>query len=92
MGKYDSWQRGETEALLNRLSGMEVARKINTGELTVEVSGSKVEIKPTPQKLVDKNSRSIPFKGMGSKFVDANREFRFQCPPLDEKNVLLPNG
>ena len=37
MSKYGDWTRGEDEALINKLGGLEVARGILRGELLVEV-------------------------------------------------------
>ncbi|MFH0814806.1 MAG: hypothetical protein V1902_01810 [Candidatus Falkowbacteria bacterium] len=95
MGKYGDWMRNEDEALLNRLGGTEIARKIANGELTVRVvalrepQGDKtheVVIEPTPTLVYDKNGRRIPPQGMKSSVCDANYGY---CPTRLEQ---LPFG
>jgi hypothetical protein len=75
MGKYDDWTRGDDEALINRLGGLAVARRIKDGELTVRVVGNEVVVEPRKAALFDKNGRRIPPEGLRAAVYDANYQY-----------------
>ena len=79
MGKYDDWSRGQDEALLNRL-GIDVARRISSGELTVRVVGEEVLVEPVKQTLFDKHGRRIPPKGLNANVCDADYDYHVVQP------------
>lgn len=76
--KFGDWTGGQVEDLLTKL-GDEIARRIASGELTVEVKDGFVIVKETENPFVDSSARGIPFQGM-KEIVDANRSFNFGGP------------
>lgn len=87
MGKYDGWTRGDDEALLNRL-GIEVARRIAKGELTVEVANGVAVLKTALLSLFDRHARRIPPSGLQSSVIDADRDFHLSQPSLDYGRLI----
>ena len=88
MGKYDNWTRGDDEALLNRLGGADVARRIASGELKVDITNGVAVLKPKLAALFDHHGRRVPPQGLKSPVVDANRDFRLRQPKLDYDQLI----
>lgn len=80
MGKYDEFTRGEEEALLNRLGGVDIARAVGSGKYTVKIVGKEVQLAEVVEKLFDRHGRRIPPPGLCSAVCDANREFKLAQP------------
>lgn len=63
-------------ALLNKL-GTEVAQKIASGELAVEIKDGKLAVQPAVCPLFDRHGRRIP-KGLQNEVLNANHEYRLK--------------
>ncbi|MBI5022551.1 MAG: hypothetical protein HZC05_00025, partial [Candidatus Magasanikbacteria bacterium] len=87
MGKYDEWSRGDDEALLSRL-GIDVARRIASGELQVQIVNGVAVVKPALVTLFDKRCRRIPPQGLKSTVVNADRDFYLNQPKLDYGRLI----
>ena len=80
MGKYDDWQRGEDEALLNLVGGVEVARGVFRGEyrLTVEKVAPEQRGAPVRPPLTGKVAKTIVIPAYDvADFAEAVRLGRF---------------
>jgi hypothetical protein len=83
MGKYSGLTRGEKEALLNTIGGVDVARKLLQGELRFSITEKAVRIVAAVQKLFDKNGRRIKPKGLSSEICDPDKDLYINQPTID---------
>jgi hypothetical protein len=88
MGKYDEWSRGDDEALLNRLGGIEVAQRIAKGELQVQFVNGVAVVKSALVTLFDKRCRRIPPSELQSSIVDIVRGFLLIQPKLNYGRLI----
>ncbi|MEK7189359.1 MAG: hypothetical protein AAB666_00050 [Patescibacteria group bacterium] len=88
MGKYDEWSRGDDEALLNRLGGIGVARRIASGELKVDITNGAAVLKTKFATLFDKHGRRIPPSELQYPVVDADCDFCLRQPKLDYGQLI----
>jgi len=86
--KFSDFTRGEEEALLNTIGGVDVARKIIDGELKFSITEDAAKIIVAVKKLFDKNGRRIVPRGLKAKVCDPDKNHHVEQPALHHKERI----
>lgn len=79
---------GQYAALVQKLGGQEVVKKILSDELFLKFEGVEVCVAKALAKLIDKHGRVIPVKSLQSAVCDPNRDFYLKQPAIDYGQVM----
>lgn len=79
---------GQYAALVQKLGGQGVVKKILSGELSLKLDGAEASLVKATAKLVDKHGRVIPAEGLQSAVCDPYRSFYLKQPAIDYGQVM----